>query len=117
MALNADKLKAVELIFKGNKPFGKIAQEVGVSEKTLYNWRQSKEFDDAIISMANQTIKDVAGLLTENMTEIAFNGKSEFARLQATQYLLDKSGIGETDELNINVKPVEIIDDIIGKSE
>ncbi|MCW0953202.1 phBC6A51 family helix-turn-helix protein [Weissella ceti] len=115
MALNKKQLKAVELVFEGVLTFGQIAEKLKISGKTLYNWRHTSEFKEAVLEMGSQTLVMNTGKLMRNMQGLAFNGKSEFARLQATQYLLDKSGVGENQALEVNVKPVEIIDDIAGK--
>lgn len=115
--LDEKHLKAVQLVFEGKRTNASIGEEVGVDERTIYNWKRKQEFKDALKEMSNTALASNAGRLMANMEKIAFKGKSEFARLQATQYLLDKSGVGEADELNINVKPVEIIDDIKRKDE
>lgn len=117
MVLNEKELLAVEMVFEGKKINAAIAKELDITERTLYKWKLKPEFKDAIKEMSNAKLSSSSGKLLRNMEKIAFKGNSEFARLQATQFLIEKTGLGEADEVNINVKPVEIIDDITGKSE
>ncbi|AIM64213.1 hypothetical protein WS105_0623 [Weissella ceti] len=112
MTLTKKQLRAVELVFEGNMKNIEIANELNITDRTLYKWKNIPDFKDAIVEMGNSMITSNAGKLMKNMENLAFNGRGDYVKLQATQFLLDKSGIGENQELDINLKPVEIIDDI-----
>lgn len=112
MALTEKQLRAVDMVFEGKMKNADIAKELNITERTLYKWKNIQDFKDAIVEMGNSMITSNAGRLMKNMEKLAFNGKGDYVKLQATQFLLEKSGIGENQELDINLKPVEIIDDI-----
>ncbi|AIM63076.1 phBC6A51 family helix-turn-helix protein [Weissella ceti] len=112
MTLTKKQLRLVELVFEGNMTLAQMAEELNVSSKTITNWKNKPEFQEAMVETGNATINTNIGKLMRNVERIALDGKSDYVQLEASKYLLDKSGVGENQELDINFKPVEIIDDI-----
>lgn len=102
MTLKKKQLKAVRLVFEGKKNHSEIADELKISERTLYNWKHDPEFNQAVIDLGNETLGSNVGKLMANMTKLAFRGRNDYVKLQATTYLLDKVGFGLRDQQQIN---------------
>jgi transposase-like protein len=102
MTLRKKQLEAVRLVFEGRKNHSEIAKELKISERTLYNWKHDPEFNQAVIDLGNETLGSNVGKLMANMTRLAFRGRNDYVKLQATTYLLDKVGFGLRDQQQIN---------------
>lgn len=67
--MTVEQIKAIELIAIGGMTNTEIANTVGVSETTIYNWKRDNEFRDACLARAKElykiTLPDVQRKLIE----------------------------------------------------
>lgn len=78
----------VQLVINSNEPANKIAKDIGVNEKTLYNWiREYKQKSNCSIDLAEKTItlKDGNSIGKSNLKESL---EEENRRLRAENKIL-----------------------------
>ena len=100
MALNNKQLKAIELlVYSPYKTLKMIAQEVGISDMTLYRWREENEEFKATLEDAIKKRWKAAEAMAVN-TMINLSSEGNYA---ATKYLLDNLGYAATQKIDANV--------------
>lgn len=120
-ALDAKKLQAIEMLARGIGPKA-VAEEIGVSRDTLWQWRQSPEFVQAIAHHMRQlekvildptprlqgivAIKERYPEIMRGLADLALNAKTEMARIAAIKLIkeeIDKEELqlGPTDDEKI----------------
>lgn len=87
--LTAKQTKAVALLFDG-KTKKEIAEELKVTEKTIYNWRQLEEFKKELQKLSNDYLTEIRANLIKNQEKLALSAKSEMVKFSATKDLLDR---------------------------
>lgn len=87
--LTAKQTKAVALLFDG-KTKKEIAEELKVTEKTIYNWRQLEEFKKELQKLSNDYLTEIRANLIKNQERLALGAKSEMVKFSATKDLLDR---------------------------
>ncbi len=114
--LNNKQIKAIELLINCKMQQKEIAEEVGVSEKTIYNWmRHNEEFRKALEWYRKEVYKDYAPAAIQTILDIMQNSQSAKARFDAAKDILDRAGdnaVSKVDmesenTVNINVRTME----------
>ena len=76
--LNAKQMRAIELLINCKMNQTEIANEVGVSERTLYNWmRCNEEFRNALEWYRKEVYKDYAPEAVETLLKLMRDGSSD----------------------------------------
>lgn len=68
--LNEKQIAAIEFLAlpqRGGMTYAQIAEQVGVSERQLYTWRQDDDFSDAVVK---RTIRNAAEYLPDIMASV-----------------------------------------------
>ena len=117
--LNNKQIRAIELLINCTHNQKEIAEEIGVSEKTIYNWmRHTEEFRNALEWYRKEVYKDCAPEAVKAILDILRKGTSEKVRLAAAKDILDRAGDNavskvdlETENaININVRTMDEAD-------
>ena len=95
--LTKKQLEVIRLLFEG-KTQKKIADILHISDRTIRRWKQNPEFKEAIRMAGLEYISNQIPQLVRNMTKLAYNSKSDFVKLQATQDMLNRISLVEKEE-------------------
>ena len=113
--LTTNQEKAVVMLFDG-KTVKKIAKELKVTERTVYNWKKDPEVISALRKMSEDYLGSEIPKLIKNQMRLATKSKSEIVRFYATKDLLDRADFvpkvenqGETDAQIASEKYDELI--------
>ena len=106
--------KALLLISQG-LPLGDVANQVGVSERTLRRRLSDPEYQAKIGKLRAEYLAEAVGMLTQSSTtavttlvELATTAKSETARLGAAKAILEYAvSIGENLEVRQRISALE----------
>ena len=110
--MKGKRARAVEMLVSGEFKLYEIAEELKISEKTLYNWRCEEEFDAEYRRRMNIKIGRIAGKALKTQEEL-LESRSDMVKHLAAKDILDRAGY--TPDSNINIHgdaAVQIIDDI-----
>ena len=89
----ANKIRAIELLINCEMTQKDIADEVGVSEKTLYNWiHHNEKFREALEWYRKEVYRNLAPTAARTVADIMLNGESDKVRLAAAQDILSRAG-------------------------
>lgn len=104
-ALNAKKLQAIEMLARGVGPKA-VAEEIGIERATLWAWRQSPEFVEALAHHMRElekiildptprlqgivAMKEAWPELARSLVDIARNGKTEMGRIAALKLIKEQ---------------------------
>ena len=114
--LSTKQMRAIELLISCEMSQTKVAEEVDVSERTLYNWmRCNEEFRSAMEWYRKEVYKDYAPKAVETVVEIMLNGENDRVRLDAAKDILTRAGddavskvdLESENTVNINVRTME----------
>lgn len=117
--LNTKQMRAIELIINCKMNRTELAEEVGVSERTLYNWmRCNEEFRNALEWYRKEVYKDYAPEAVETVVNLMRNGSSDKVRFAAAKDILDRAGdnaasvvdLKSENEWNIKVRRIEKVE-------
>lgn len=73
--------KAIDLLANGTCSIEEVAEECGVTVRTLYNWRRKAAFMDAVIIKARKHLKSRLPKLYKKMSEEAEDGDFKYFKL------------------------------------
>lgn len=112
--LNSKQIIAIELIINGEETREKIAEKVGVTRKTLYNWeRHNEEFRHALEWYRREIYRDYAPEAVRTVVEIMQSGEEKY-RLAAAEKIISLVGDDVTkidfdgeNKLEVDIKVVE----------
>jgi transcriptional regulator len=125
--LDERQLKCIALKAQGIE-VTKIAEEVGISRTTFYQWNKLEEFkaeacrrEQEFISSTKQAVISYGPKAMELLKELAENADSEKVRLDAISKILDKivsnavkieidSGMGDKDDVSIDILSQEMLE-------
>lgn len=113
MASEAKKEKFVILEMTTDMNYTELAKELGVTERTLYNWRKEPEFQMMKEKMVRDAFSDIASKAFKSVVQLSQTANSELVRYQASADLLDRAGYKPTDKQEIEHSgAVQFVDDI-----
>ncbi len=101
MANEAKKEKFIMLEMTTDMNYTELAEELKVSERTLYNWRKDPEFQKMKEKMVRETFSDIAAKALKSVVDLSQSANSELVRYQASADLLDRAGYKPTDKKEI----------------
>jgi AcrR family transcriptional regulator len=85
-----------------------VAEEVGVSERTIYRWKQDPDFIAYQNSIAEQAMEDFLAETYSTLKKLLREGKSEKTQLEAIKLVLQNRGkLKDTHEHTHEVKQTE----------
>lgn len=117
--LNNKQITTIELLINCKLNQKEIADEVGVSERTIYNWmHHNEEFRKALEWYRKEMYKDYAPQAAKTILDIMSNSSSDKVRLAAAKDILDRAGDNAVSKIdldgentvNINVRTIEKAD-------
>jgi len=110
--LDEKKIVAVRLLAEGSTSKTDIAEIVGVSRATLYNWLDDEEFkkslDDTLHKIkihGESTIKANIDKYIKNIVDLSEKAESQKVRLEASMYLLDRVLGKSSTKVDLTVEP------------
>lgn len=128
--LDRRKLEAIELLVDGVETKKDIAEQIGVSRTTLYDWLKDPEFllelgksEQAAKHFTQQKINRKKDRLVEIIHEIAESSANDMARLNAAKDLLDRGHGKATSKVQFEEMtqspgaPQDLLADILGDED
>lgn len=105
--LKPKQRKCIELMTMGDRTQKDIAEEIGVTQATICNWKKDPVFQLELHEALRAGVRDAAAqaLLVERQL---LKAKSETVRLMAARDILDRARIG-TEGLTPVMPPVVVI--------
>ena len=88
--------KAIELLFEGSLKRIEIAEELKISEQTLYNWLKDEDFTHAYDEYVKTIMGKSSGKALNTMLKL-LAARSEMVRFNAAKDLLDRAGYKAVD--------------------
>jgi len=89
---------AIELA-KGDKTYGQVAKAVGVAERTLYNWRETESFQNAVKQATDRLFASARPRILAALERAAIDG--DVPAIRVALQVLGDLGDGST---NVNVQ-------------
>ncbi|WP_438845171.1 phBC6A51 family helix-turn-helix protein [Enterococcus sp. AZ091] len=111
MKLTKKHEMAIQLLFEGSLKRQEIAQELKISEQTLYNWMKDENFTRAYDDYVKVIMSKSSGKALKTMLNL-LNAKSEMVRFNAAKDILDRGGFMPTNKQEIDIKSVTFVDDV-----
>lgn len=114
--LSASQKKACELLVM--KDINKmsnddIAKECGVDRSTFYRWKQKKEFNDYLNSLADEFQRSFLADAFAELRKLMTYGKPH-EKLKAIELVMKNQGkLKESTDINANVKTEVSVDDFL----
>ena len=75
------QLDAIELLAVGGMNYGEICKELMIAESTLREWRNSRQFADAVVSRARELIKEDLPDMYKAARKYAKEGNHSFFKI------------------------------------
>ena len=102
------KMKAVKLLGEGailEMTYDEIAAECGVAYRTLFDWRQDENFQEAVRNIARATLKDAVPGMYKTLVNL-LKSKDPKLRLRAIELATKLTGeLVERSESKVSVAP------------
>lgn len=89
------KLKAAVMIGQGARlsmEWEAIAQEIGITRRTLYTWRSDPDFKEAVLAVARESLADAVPVAYARLEGCLRSGDTRSA-LKAGELILRASGV------------------------
>lgn len=116
IGLSATQKKACEmLVMKDINGMGNdaIAEACGIDRSTLYRWKQKKEFNDYLNSLADEFQRSFLSEAFAELRKLMMYGKPH-EKLKAVELILKNQGkLKDQTELTANVKQEVNVDDFL----
>lgn len=109
--LNSKQRKCIEYMVDGSMTQKQIAETLKVSEATICNWKKNDEFSMERNAALKNSMKDVAAKAFTTEVKL-LTARSEMVRLMTAKDILDRAGFKADDNINLNVEPVVIVNDL-----
>lgn len=100
MKLNSNHQKAIELLFEGSMKRREIAEELKITEQTLYNWLKDDDFSKAYDDHVKTIMSKSSGKALNTMLSL-LSAKSEMVRFNAAKDIMDRGGLAPIDKKEI----------------
>ncbi len=115
--LKPKQRNAIEMLISADLTNNEIAEELKITPKTLYNWRQSEEFSAELNRKMRLRLSGAAPKALKKMEKL-IDSKNEMVAHLSAKDILDRAGYAAEENVNINGNAaVQIIDDIGGINE
>lgn len=108
MKLSSQQIQAIKLLIEG-KTQQEIADEIGVSARTIRNWQQNKEFSKQYRNELQAIMEGVAGEAIFTLVDLMRNATSDTVRLNACKDILSRAGFDATSKSKVEVDTPEDI--------
>lgn len=93
--------------------YQEIAEKVGVHERTIYRWKQKKEFIDYQIEIADELMREFYVESMALLRSTLRNTRNEKTILKGIELVMKQQGkLKDTTEHNVNIKQVQSIDEL-----
>ena len=109
--LNPKQKKCIEMMVEGSKTQKQMAEALDVSENTISNWKKNDEFMGEYNTALKGNINQVAAKAFATQMKL-LNARSEMVRHMVAKDILDRAGFKATDNINLSVEPVVIVNDL-----
>lgn len=114
--LSASQKKCAELLVMkdiNKMNINQIAEEIGVNRSTIFRWKQTKEFNDYLNSLADEFQRSFLADAFSELRVIMKHGRTH-EKLKAVELILKNQGkLKDNTEANINVKQEVNVDDFL----
>lgn len=113
MKLNSNHQKAIVLLFEGSMKRREIAEELNITEQTLYNWLKDDDFTEAYDDYVKTIMSKSSGKALNTMLSL-LSAKSEMVRFNAAKDIMDRGGLAPVEKQEIkqeNLNYEIVIDD------
>ena len=114
--LSASQKKCAELIVMkdiNKMNMTQIAEEVGVNRSTIFRWKQNKEFNDYLNSLADEFQRSFLADAFSELRTIMKHGRTH-EKLKAVELILKNQGkLKDNTEVNATVKQEVNVDDFL----
>jgi hypothetical protein len=105
MALNAKKLKLIEMIIEcPTKSNTALGEQLGINRNSISKWRREPEFQDALSARLKEVWRDAEAMAVANMQKLANEGC-----FQANKYILDSLNYAPAQRIEADVNTDIII--------
>lgn len=99
MALNAKQLELIEaMLAEPNMSNVKLAEKLGINNKTVGKWRKLDEFDKELKKRLQEQWQDAERLAQETMISLCREGD-----FKASKYILDSLGYAPAQKIEADV--------------
>ena len=96
-----------------NKSIVEIAEEVGVSERTIYRWKKDPDFIAYKNEIAEQAMEELVSDAYNKLQRLMTAGKSEKIQLEAVKLILQNRGrLKQDHEHKVEVTQVRSLDEL-----
>lgn len=116
MKLNKKHQKAIKLLFEGSLKRREIAEELNISEQTLYNWLKDDEFTKTYDEYVQQIMGKSSGKALNTMLAL-MSARSEMVRFNAAKDILDRGGFAPVNKQEVTNIQTPIFEDDIGDDD
>ncbi|WP_176543657.1 phBC6A51 family helix-turn-helix protein [Priestia megaterium] len=99
------------------KTHADIAEEYGITERTLYRWKNDIEFAHELEQQADISLKSFYYEANQQLKKLIRSGHSEQAKLQGIKLVMQSQGkLRDVQDINANVKQ-DIVNNGVSKDE
>lgn len=109
--LNKKQKKCLELMACGEFKQKEVADMIKVTEQTICNWKKDSEFMGELESLIKVSIQSLAAKALKTQAKL-LDAKSETVRYMVAKDILDRAGFKPDNNINLNVEPVILKDDL-----
>lgn len=114
--LSATQKKCAELIIMmdiNKMTYQQIAEEIGVNRSTIFRWKQNKEFNDYLNTLADEFQRSFLSEAFGTLRSILKNGRTQ-DQLKAIELILKNQGkLKDSQEVTATVKTEVNADDFM----
>lgn len=93
--MKAKQLLAIKLLVEGKNQL-EIADEIGVSDRTIRNWLASPDFQEEYRTQLEQLMLSLSGEAFHSLLDLMRNSSSDTVRLNAAKDILSRAGFDAT---------------------
>lgn len=93
--MKAKQLLAIKLLIEGKSQL-EIANEIGVSDRTIRNWLSSSDFQEEYRTQLDQLMLSLSGEAFSSLLDLMRNSSSDTVRLNACKDILSRAGFDAT---------------------
>ena len=113
--LTASQAQCAEILVFNveKKSIEEIAEELGVSSRTIYRWKKEPNFIDFKNEIAEQAMEEVVSDAYLKLQRLMAEGKSEKIQLEAIKLILQNRGrLKQDHEHTVEVKHTKSLDEL-----